>query len=152
LVALVDVTLRKHAEQELQRAQKLESLGVLAAGIAHDFNNLPTGIVGNVSLAKMLAGPNARVAARLTEAEKACQRTTALTNQLLDFTKRSGAPVLHPISMTNFLTESGILAVRGSTVRPDFALGENLWPVDGDEGQMYQVISNIVLNSVQATP
>jgi CheY-like chemotaxis protein len=151
LVALVDVTLRKQAEEELLRAQKLESVGVLAAGIAHDFNNLLTGIVGNVSLAKMLAGSNARVVARLTEAENACQRTTALTHQLLTFAK-GGAPVRQPIAIMNFLTESVAFAVRGSNVRPEFAIAEDLWLVDGDEDQMYQVIYNVVLNAVQAMP
>ena len=151
LIALVDVTLRKHAEEELLRAQKLESVGVLAAGIAHDFNNLLTGIVGNVSLAKMLAGSNVRVMARLLEAENACQRATALTHQLLTFAK-GGAPVRHPIAIMNFLTESVVFAVHGSNVRADFAIAEDLWLVDGDEAQMYQVIYNVVLNAVQAMP
>ena len=74
------------------RARKIESVGLLAGGIAHDFNNLLTGILGNISLAKMFAASDERIVKRLVEAERACQRATGLTQQLLTFAK-GGAPV-----------------------------------------------------------
>ena len=73
LVILYDITERKRAEEQrldlerqVQHAQKLESLGVLAGGIAHDFNNLLTGIIGNISLAKTWMNPEDRTFHRLT--------------------------------------------------------------------------------------
>ena len=132
--------------------RKIESVGVLAGGIAHDFNNLLTGILGNISLAKMLlGGAEARVAARLTEAEHACQRATALTQQLLTFA-RGGAPIRHTVALHDVLHEFVTFALHGTTVRSDMSIPATLWPVDGDEGQLSQVLHNIVLNAVQAMP
>jgi signal transduction histidine kinase len=142
---------RQRMEEELLKARKIESVGVLAAGIAHDFNNLLTGILGYVSLAKVVARPNANVIAYLTEAEQACQRATALTQQLLTFAK-GGAPVRHTVSMVELLKESVGFALRGANVRSDLQIAANLWPVDVDAGQINQVIHNIVLNAVQAMP
>jgi two-component system cell cycle sensor histidine kinase/response regulator CckA len=124
---------------------------VLAGGIAHYFNNLLTAILGNISLAKMLGGTDARVAARLTEAEHACQRATALTQQLLTFA-RGGVPVRHTVALHDLLHQAVTFALHGTKVRSDVALPVTLWPVDGDEGQLSQVLHNIVLNAVQAMP
>jgi two-component system cell cycle sensor histidine kinase/response regulator CckA len=146
-----DITEMREAEAELLRAQKLESIGVLAGGIAHDFNNLLTGILGNISLAKLLVSTDAKVVARLTEAEKACQRATALTQQLLTFAK-GGAPVRQTVSLAPLLTDSITFALRGSNVRADFRIAADLWPVDADSGQMSQVLHNVVLNAAQAMP
>jgi len=88
-----DVTEQKKLEEELRKVHKLESLGVLAGGIAHDFNNLLTGIMGNISLAKVLINPEDKVHRRLDEAEKAVWRARDLTQQLLTFprvARRSG--------------------------------------------------------------
>jgi signal transduction histidine kinase/ActR/RegA family two-component response regulator len=147
----VDITEMHEAEAELLRVRKLESVGVLAGGIAHDFNNLLTGILGNISLAKLLVGTEAKVVARLAEAEKACQRAAALTQQLLTFAK-GGAPTRQTISLAHLLTESITFALRGSSVRGDFRIADDLWPVDADIGQMSQVLHNVVLNAVQALP
>ena len=147
-----DVSAERRREDELFRMRKIESVGVLAGGIAHDFNNLLTGILGNISLAKMLlGGAEARVAARLTEAEHACQRATALTQQLLTFA-RGGAPVRHTVALHDLLHESVTFALHGTTVRSDVSIPATLWPVDVDEGQLSQVLHNIVLNAVQAMP
>ena len=81
-----DVSAQQRMETEIFRARKIESVGVLAGGIAHDFNNLLTGILGNISFAKMLAREEV-IVRRLAEAEKACERATALTYQLLTFAK-----------------------------------------------------------------
>ena len=142
---------RQRMEDELLKARKIKSVGVLAAGIAHDFNNLLTGILGYVSLAKVVAQTNATVVAYLTAAEQACQRATALTQQLLTFAK-GGAPVRHTVSIVELLQECVSFALRGANVRGDIQIVKDLWPVDVDAGQINQVIHNIVLNAMQAMP
>ena len=142
---------RQRMEDELLKARKIKSVGVLAAGIAHDFNNLLTGILGYVSLAKVVAQTDAKVVAYLTAAEQACQRATALTQQLLTFAK-GGAPVRHTVSLVELLRECVGFVLRGANVRGDIQTAADLWPVDVDAGQINQVIHNIVLNAMQAMP
>ncbi len=146
-----DITERRKMEDELLKAQKLESLGVLAGGIAHDFNNLLTAIMGNISLAKMFADPETKAFERLADAEKACERATALTQQLLTFS-RGGAPVKKTASIVQIITDSAGFMLRGSNVRCEFDLQKDLWAVDVDEGQMCQVINNLIINADQAMP
>jgi len=80
-----DVAERKKREEELQKMEKLETIGVLAGGIAHDFNNLLTGILGNLSLAELFVKPGDKVYDALTRAKKASQHAGQLTQQLLTF-------------------------------------------------------------------
>src|SRR5215471_2320267 len=142
---------RQRMEDELLKARNIKSVGVLAAGIAHDFNNLLTGILGYVSLAKVVAQTDVKVVAYLTEAEQACQQATALTQQLLTFAK-GGAPVRHTISLVELLKECVGFVLRGANVRSDLQIATDLWPVDVDAGQINQVIHNVVLNALQAMP
>lgn len=146
-----DVTERSRMEEELQRAQKLDSVGRLAGGIAHDFNNLLTGILGNVVLARIEAPSESRSAERLREAEKAVRRAADLTHQLLTFSK-GGAPVRKVARLRELICDSAGFSLRGSNVRCEFAIPEDLWPVEVDEGQMSQVIGNLVVNADQAMP
>jgi PAS domain S-box-containing protein len=146
-----DITERKKMEEEILKAQKLESLGILAGGIAHDFNNLVTGIMGNISLAKMSVAPGEKVRIRLEEAEKACNQTRGLTGQLLTFAK-GGAPVKKLDSISRIIMDSAEFVLRGSNVRCEFHLPEDLWSVEVDSGQMSQVINNLIINADQAMP
>jgi PAS domain S-box-containing protein len=145
-----DVTRTKQLEEELIKAEKLESVGILAAGIAHDFNNLLAVVMGNLSLLKLRPLPEEDMR-WLTQAEDACRRATALTHQLLTFAK-GGAPVRQPLVMSELLVEATQFAVRGTNVSSAFDLAADLWPADVDAGQMHQVIHNLVLNAVQAMP
>ena len=146
-----DITERKCLEEEQQRAAKLESVGTLAGGIAHDFNNLLTGIMGNISLAKRHVEPKGKAEERLLEAEKASIRARDLTQQLLTFS-RGGAPIKKTVSITGLLKESVGFALRGSNISCDFDLPEDLWPVEVDEGQINQIITNMVINAQEAMP
>ncbi|WP_457566742.1 hybrid sensor histidine kinase/response regulator [Caldithrix abyssi] len=148
---LMDVTEIKKTEMELMKIQKLESVGVLAGGIAHDFNNILTAILGNISLARMIAKDNAQIESRLVEAEKACLRAKDLTQQLLTFSK-GGTPVKKATSLADMLKEATTFLLRGSNIKPEFEIPENLWLVDADEGQLAQVINNLVINAKQAMP
>ena len=136
------------------KIQKLESIGVLAGGIAHDFNNVLTAILGNISLARMHAEAERasdKITKRLADAERISMQAKDLTQQLLTFA-RGGAPIKKASSIAELLSDSAAFASRGSNVRCEFSIPGNLWAVEIDEGQMNQVISNIIINATQATP
>lgn len=151
LPMMEDITERKKLEEEVLKSRKLESLGVLAGGIAHDFNNLLTGILGNISLAKMYSEPDDTVWRRLDEAEKAAGRARDLTFQLLTFSK-GGAPIRKTCSIRQIIMDSAIFALTGSNVRCAFDIPDDILPVDVDAGQIGQVIHNLIINAVQAMP
>ncbi len=146
-----DVTEEKKMEKELQRARKLESVGILAGGVAHDFNNILTAILGNISLARMSVEADDDVYKILLEAENASLRARDLTQQLLTFS-RGGAPIKNTTSIAGLIQDSANFVLRGSNVKCEFSLSEDLWPVDVDEGQISQVINNLVINADQAMP
>ena len=138
-------------ENEMIKAQKLESIGILAGGLAHDFNNILTAILGNVSLSKNTSNPGDVLYRRLSDAEKAALRAKDLTKQLLTFS-RGGAPVKRVISIIEIIKESADLVLRGSDVRCNYFMADDIRPVEADGGQISQVIHNIILNADQAMP
>jgi len=144
-----DITAAKKMETELIRAQKLDSLGVLAGGIAHDFNNLLMSILANASLAR--TQPEKDRDGLIEEIEKACSQAQNLTRQLLTFS-RGGAPAKRPVALDGILREVAGLALRGSSSFCRFNLAKELRPVEADPGQLFQAFSNLLLNSTQAMP
>ncbi len=146
-----DITGQKLIEQERQKIDRLESIGTLAGGIAHDFNNILTGILGNISLAQRYLEPESKAYERMAEAEKASLRARNLTSRLLTFAK-GGEPIIDIINIPELLKESVAFALRGSNVRCSYSLPDNLWSVKADEGQINQVMTNIVINADQAMP
>jgi len=146
-----DITDRKRMEEELQKAQKIESLGILAGGIAHDFNNILTPILANISIARTFADFDRDIGEALTDAEKACLRAKGLTQQLLTFSK-GGMPVKELVSICGLLKEETRFASSGSNVRWAYSVPEDLWWVEIDQGQMGQVIRNLIINAAQAMP
>jgi two-component system cell cycle sensor histidine kinase/response regulator CckA len=150
LGSLLDITDRKKMENELLQVKKLESIGILAGGIAHDFNNLLTAILGNISLAKMYVMEK-EVYTHLVEVEKASLRVKDLTQQLLTFSK-GGTPVKKTTSIADLIKDSANFALRGSNVKCDFFISPDLWPAEVDEGQISQVINNLIINAQQAMP
>lgn len=149
VIASRDITERKKMEEELLKAQKLESLSVLAGGIAHDFNNLLTIVLGNMNIARMGMDSNDKSNKRLEEAEKAIERATGLTRQLLTFAK-GGAPDKKSMSVKELLRESTLFALGGSNVKGQFFINDDLHKLDIDEGQIDQVINNLIINAKQA--
>jgi PAS domain S-box-containing protein len=146
-----DVTDRKIMEEELRKAHKLESIGVLAGGIAHDFNNILTGVLGNISLARLHSKPGDKIYEKLDDAERATFRAKDLTQQLLTFAK-GGEPVKRLINIQGLLEEASNFVLRGSNVKCSCDLPGDLWGVEADEGQLSQVIHNLVINADQAMP
>ena len=146
-----DVTQKQKMDEELSKMQKLESVGILAGGIAHDFNNILTAILGNISLSKNQLNPNDKIVERLKQAEKACMQAQNLTQQLLTFSI-GGSPVKKIFSIADLLEQTVSFALRGSNVGCDFLISDNIWVVEADEGQINQVINNLVINAIQAMP
>ena len=97
-----DMTERQKIEEELVKADRLESIGVLAGGIAHDFNNILTAIMGNISLASIYAKADEKISKRLDNAEKASLRAQDLTQQLLTFSK-GGVPLKRLASIKDLI-------------------------------------------------
>ncbi|HEX9021059.1 MAG TPA: ATP-binding protein, partial [Nitrospirota bacterium] len=146
-----DLTDRKQMELELIRAQKLESLGVLAGGIAHDFNNLLTAVLGNIVLARTYAGSEKDIAGWMKEAERAAIRAKDLTKQLLTFS-RGGLPVKEIVAIGPIIEEAAHFSLLGSRAHCEFSFPSDLWPVEADAGQISQVVSNLLINANQAMP
>jgi two-component system cell cycle sensor histidine kinase/response regulator CckA len=146
-----DISERKRAEAELLRAQKLEAIGVLAGGIAHDFNNLLQGVFGFLTVAKLKIDQRDKAVLMLDKAEKALQMSVNLTSQLLTFSK-GGQPVKRTLSLGPIMENATRFALSGSRSDCRFSLADDLWPVEAEEGQIGQVIQNMVLNADQAMP
>lgn len=151
VIVFRDITERLKTEEELLRARKLESVGLLAGGIAHDFNNLLTAILGNLSILQSLPLPRAEQIARLNEAEHATLRARDLTRQLLTFSK-GGAPIKKVVLLATLVRDSAAFSLSGSPVNCEFQLPPDLWPVNADEGQISQVVNNLIVNAQQAMP
>jgi signal transduction histidine kinase/ActR/RegA family two-component response regulator len=146
-----DITERKKLENDILKSQKLESLGILAGGIAHDFNNLITGITANIELARMHAKRGHELHTILKKAEQASARARDLTQQLLTFSM-GGEPIKKILLINDVIRESAEFALRGSKSVCTFSVPNDLWPVEADEGQLRQVIHNIVINADQSMP
>ena len=153
LAVVNDLTERKNSERmmaEMANMQRVESLGALAGGIAHDFNNMLTGIMANLSLlaARCAAGENSDIIRDTLEAARSAQ---TLTTQLLAFSK-GGKPVKTEFCLRQSLQGIFTLATRGARTSQALLLPEDLWSVEGDEGQLKQAINNLLVNALQAMP
>lgn len=146
-----DLSSQKKLEADLVRTQKLESIGVLAGGLAHDFNNLLTIILGNLDLARLFIGPSPEGAEALDHASEAALRAGDLTRQLVTFSK-GGQPLKRAGGVARTLRETVLFAAAGSNVACEFAIPDELPPVDFDEGQLRQVFHNLVQNAREAMP
>jgi len=146
----LDITDRKLLEQEVQQAQKMESVGRLAGGVAHDFNNLLTVIRGECELALNDDGGGREHLLRVSEA---AERAAALTGALLAFARRQ---VLQPRVLEVGPLVSGLepllRRVLGEDVSLEVDLAPDLWPVRADAHQLEQVIVNLAVNAREAMP
>ena len=147
----IDVTEENRLEEELQRAEKLESLGVLAGGIAHDFNNILTSVIGNLSLAKSYIGNPEKLAKLLDSAEQASTRATELTRRLLTFSK-GGNPIREHIELETYLREILEFSLSGSNVNFVIRVDHDLNDVLADRNQLDQGFRNVIINADQSMP
>ena len=148
-----DVSDRAELASQLRQAQKMEAVGQLAGGIAHDFNNLLTAINCNVEL--LLDAIDEGDARRddVVQIQEAATRAATLTRQLLAFSRRQ---VLQPKPLDLNATVGGIERMLRRVISTDVRLRTDFAPrlsaVFADEGQMEQVLMNLVLNARDAMP
>ena len=132
--------------EELVKANRFESLGVLAGGIAHDFNNLLTTILGGISLAK-----DNRNYSALEDSENACMAAKGLTKQLLTFAK-GGTAVQTVLAPLTVLKEASRIATAGASTEVVVEVAPGTGNILADRAQILQVFQNLVVNAVQAMP
>jgi two-component system, cell cycle sensor histidine kinase and response regulator CckA len=147
----VDISEKSLLEEERLRSQKLEAISTLAGGIAHDFNNLLQGVFGYISLAKLKRNDQEKCIAALEDAEKALHLSVRLTNQLLTFSK-GGKPVKKLIDLRTVIDTAAKFALSGSRSDYHLDVDAGLRQIEADEGQIGQVIQNLILNADQAMP
>ena len=147
----IDISERKKIEYELEKLRRLESIGILASGVAHDFNNLLTGILGNISLVKQYLDSEDMIFKRLSTAEKSCFEAREITSRLITFSK-GGEPVKKVTRVQQLLKEAHCPLIKDTNITFEYNLPDNLYPVEIDEGQIRNVIINILTNAAEAMP
>jgi len=146
-----DITERKLLEQQLRQAQKMEAVGRLAGGVAHDFNNALGVITGYTDLIRNTLAASDQHCKYLEEISKAAHRASALTRQLLAFSRRQ---VIHPqvIDLNSIVCDAEKMLRRliGEHIELVVACDPNLGPIKADVGQIDQVLLNLVVNARDA--
>ncbi|MDD3050041.1 MAG: PAS domain S-box protein [Candidatus Cloacimonetes bacterium] len=151
VIVFRDITESNKLELELQRAQRIESISLLAGGIAHDFNNILVAILGNISLVKFNTSKQENNYMLLEEAEKASLKAKDLTQQLLSFAK-GGEPVKESTDIFSVVKDIASSLIKEKKFVVSFTTSEELPFVDIDQIQIKQVFQNILLNAKEAMP
>ena len=151
LLMVRDCTVRQQMAQQLRHAQKMEAIGQFAGGLAHDFNNLLTPILGYLELVAMSLGPDHEQAQPIAAAKVAAQRAADLVRQMLAFGRRTEL-FKRPTKLT-LVVDEVLRFVRRSldrTVTLDWVAPRSSPWVDGDSGQLGQVLLNLLVNARDA--
>ncbi len=148
-----DITQSRQLEAQLFQAQKLDAIGQLAGGVAHDFNNLLVVISGCAELASAELDLDDPIRQELSEIQKAAQRATGLTRQLLTFARRQFSVPEH-LNLNDLIRDLDRMLQR--LFREDITLvsilAPDLWPIWADHGQIEQIIVNLTVNARDAMP
>ena len=146
-----DVTEQRRLQQQVEHAERLESLGLLAGGIAHNFNNMLTAIVGNADLVLLDLPQESPMRQSMVDLRAEAMRAAELVRQMLAFAGKGG--LLARELDLNRVIEALAPDLRGATpptCEVQFQLAEALPPVHGDPVQFTQVVLNLVANAVEA--
>jgi two-component system cell cycle sensor histidine kinase/response regulator CckA len=153
IVAMTDMTERKELEQQILHSQKMEAIGRLAGGVAHDFNNLLTSVMGYADLLACKLAPDNDLSRYAGEIRKAAELAAVLTRQLLAFSRKQ---LLQPrvLDVNAVVTDIRHMLERliGEDVTLSMVLAPALGPIKADQGQVEQVILNLVVNARDAMP
>ncbi|HUQ89566.1 MAG TPA: ATP-binding protein [Vicinamibacterales bacterium] len=148
-----DLSERERLEHELRQAQKMEAVGRLATGIAHDFNNIITVLLGYSDELIEEAAPNTTLHAAAVEVRRAADRASALTQQLLAFSRRQ-ASVAQTVDLNIVIAhmEDLIRRLIGPEIGLQLSLQPGLSTISADAQQISQVLMNLVVNARDAMP
>jgi PAS domain S-box-containing protein len=145
-----DVTDEVKLQTQFYRAQKMEAVGTLAAGIAHDFNNILSGILGHATLLQFDMDKDHPHFKRLHDIEHLVMSGADLTKQLLGFA-RGGKYEVRATNLNEIVEKTaGMFGRTEKGIRCNMTLEENVWLVDADQGQIEQVLMNMLINASQA--
>lgn len=141
-------------ESRLEQAQRLLTIGRLTSGVAHDFNNLLTAILGYANMLRSEPSATTPVLEAADVIEKAADRATHLTSQLLGFAKQGAGPQRVPVDLHVTIRELvGLLRHSiEKTIRIDMQLDASDPVITGDPNQIFQVLLNLALNARDAMP
>jgi signal transduction histidine kinase/CheY-like chemotaxis protein len=150
---IASIRQRRRIERQLRQAQKMEAVGTLAAGIAHDFNNLLCAITGYGELALMQCGLDARGRDLIGEIKRASDQAAVLTRRLLTFS-RADATAPRALHINTAVREMDPILSRliGREVDLSVSLGSDIGHIQGDPGQIGQILLNLVVNARDAMP
>ena len=148
-----DITEQKQIEQHLRQSQKMEAIGTLAGGVAHDFNNLLMVISGYSSVLSDSLANDAKLRGHIDQIQKASERATSLTRQLLAFSRKQTIQP-SPLKLNQIISGMEKLLHRliGEHIIISTQLAPDLGTVLADAGQMEQVILNLAINARDAMP
>lgn len=148
---LRDVTMQRRLEEEIRQAQKMESVGFLAGGIAHDFNNLLGGILGYASYLKTKITEDHPFYRHLDTIERSALRAADLTAKLLAFA-RGGRYDVKPVNINAIVKETVSILERSidKAIAIQTMLDDHVPSVEGDPGQLQQVLMNLCVNARDA--
>lgn len=151
VIVFRDITLMAKMQENLKTVQKMESIGLLAGGIAHDFNNILLGVIGNISLARMMTKKYPEIDEVLLDAESSANRAKELTNRLITFAK-GGVPEVSLCSPKKLVCDTLKINLAGSNVKFTKMVPPDIWGITVDYSLMAQAFSNIIVNAKQAMP
>jgi PAS domain S-box-containing protein len=149
----IDITDRKEAEERLQRAERLQSIGALAGGMAHDYNNLMSIILLHADTATEELSNGESAVDSVAAIRDAAERAVELGRQLMAFSSKQVLQT-EVLNINSVTTETKKLVQRliGDDVTVTFNPGSGLGLVKADRGQLVQIIMNLAVNARDAMP
>jgi len=151
--ALVDITENKLAEQRLRQAQRMESIGSMAAGIAHNINNILTPIIGYTNLAMERLEPKSEAFSELQVVRRSADRAKTIVRQVLMFSRQSEGQS-RPVDLAALVEETVKLmeSSLSRTIKVGQQVAAGLPPVQADPSQLSSVLMNLCINARDAMP
>ena len=142
---------KRNLERQVQQAQKLESLGVLAGGIAHDFNNILMAVLGHAELALEEISPMSPARGNLTEITTAARRAADLCRQMLAYAGKASF-ALERVGLRELVEEMAHLLKTAISKKAilNLNLERGLPPIEADPSQIRQIVMNLIINASEA--
>jgi PAS domain S-box-containing protein len=148
-----DVTLENELHEQLHQSQKMDAIGRLSGGVAHDFNNMLMVIISYAELLAYALPEDGPLRSHAAQILRAAHRSTALTRQLLAFSRKQAlAPQILDCNAIASETSSMVRRLISENIELRCELAPDLWPVKADADQIVQVILNLCVNSRDAMP